>query len=204
MLPALKSYLIREHVGAFKLRDVYDIFNGETGEQLGVAQEKKGMLNIIAGFFISKRNLPTRVDVHAGNDINGPILFSIRRGFSFLRPKVEVLGPDGAMLGYFQTRLLTIGGKFGVYDATGKEVAMVKGNWMSWNFSFTTSSGVELGVVSRQWGGIAKELFTSADNYVVAVHNPDPSAAVLLLAAGLAIDTVYKEDDGGGGLSIDG
>jgi hypothetical protein len=56
-------------------------------------------------------------------------------------------------------------------------------------------------VVSRKWSGIAKEFFTSADNYAVVVHQPNSAAATLLLAAGLAIDTVYKEDEGGGGLS---
>jgi hypothetical protein len=35
---------------------------------------------------------------------------------------------------------------------------------------------------------------TSADNYVIALtQEPKPSEAVLLLAAGLAVDTVYKE-----------
>src|SRR5687768_15584566 len=132
MLPALKSYLVREHVGVFKLQGTYDIFNPEGGQQIAIAQEKKGALNAIAGLFINKRMLPTRIDVHEGADINGPIAFTIRRGFSFLRPKVEVLGPDGSMVGYFQTRLLTIGGKFGVFGANGKEVAVVKGNWLSW------------------------------------------------------------------------
>jgi uncharacterized protein YxjI len=202
MLPALKSYLVREHVGMFKLQGTYDVFNPETGEQIAIAQEKKGTFNAIMGFFINKRMLPTKIDIHEGKDINGPIAFTMKRGFSFFRPKVEVLGPDGVMFGYFQTRLLTIGGKFGVFDASGKEVALVKGNWLSWNFKFTTSAGVELGLVTRQWSGIGKELFTSADNYIINVHNPDPAAATLLLAAGLAIDTVYKEDAGGGGLSI--
>lgn len=200
MLPALSSYLIREHVGMLKLTDTYDIFDGTTGEQLAIAKEKKGMLNTIAGMLMNKRNLPTRLDVHEGTDINGPIAFSITRGFSFLRPTVKVLAGDGTLIGSFKSRLLTLGGKFGVYDASGNEVAMVKGNWMSWDFRFITSNGAELGVVSRNWGGIAKELFTSADNYVVAVHHPDPAAAALLLAAGLAIDTVYKED--GGGISL--
>jgi hypothetical protein len=37
-------------------------------------------------------------------------------------------------------------------------------------------------------------LFTSADNYVIALtQEPKPSEAILLLAAGLAVDTVYKE-----------
>ncbi len=201
MLPALSSYLIREHIGMLKLTDTYDILDGATGEQIAVAKEKKGWLNSIAGMLMNKRNLPTRVDVHEGADINGPIAFSITRGFSFLRPTVKVLAGDGSLVGMFKSRLLTLGGKFGVYDAAGNEVALVKGNWMSWDFRFIASNGAELGVVSRQWGGVGKELFTSADNYVVAVHNPDPAAATLLLAAGLAVDTVYKED-GGGGVSV--
>ena len=44
-------------------------------------------------------------------------------------------------------------------------------------------------------GGAGKELFTSADNYVIALtQEPKPSEAILLLAAGLAVDTVYKEN----------
>ena len=200
MLPTLSSYLIREHVGVFKLTDTYDIFDGISGRQIAIAKEKKGLLNSLAGLLMNKRNLPTRLDVHEGPDVNGPVAFSITRGFSFLRPAVKVLGSDGSLIGTFKSRLLTLGGKFGVYDAAGNEVAMVKGNWVGWDFRFITASGAELGVVSKKWAGIAKELFTSADNYVVVVHQPDPSAATLLLAAGLAIDTVYKEDSGGGGL----
>ena len=110
-----------------------------------------------------------------------------------------MLAGDGSLIGTFKSRLLTLGGKFGVYDPSGNAVAMVKGNWVGWDFRFVTSGGAELGVVSKKRAGIAKELFTSADNHAVAVHHPDPAAATLLLAAGLAIDTVYKE--GGGGAS---
>ena len=127
MLPALSSYLIREHVGMFKLTDTYDIFDGASGQQLAVAKEKKGLLNSLAGLLVNKRNLPTRVDVHEGMDINGPIAFSITRGFSFLRPTVKVLAGDGSLIGSFKSRLLTLGGKFGETNSTGKLVAADKG-----------------------------------------------------------------------------
>ncbi|MEQ1854143.1 MAG: oxidoreductase, partial [Chthoniobacteraceae bacterium] len=152
MLPALSSYLIREHVGVFKLTGTYDIFDGTSGQQIALAKERKGLLNALAGMLVNKRNLPTRVDVHEGADENGPIAFSITRGFSFLRPTVQVLAGDGSLIGTFKSRLLTLGGKFGVYDAGGNEVAMVKGNWVGWDFRFIASNGTELGVVSRNWG----------------------------------------------------
>ena len=202
MIPALTNYLIKEHVGVFKMTGTYDILDAARGEQIAIAQEKKGFLNIVCGLFMNKRMLPTRIDVHEGKDVNGPIAFSLVRGFSLLRPSVQIVGGDGSIIGSLKTRLLTIGGKFGVFDASGTEVAQVKGNWIGWNFKFLAQNGTELGVVSRKWSGLGKEFFTSADNYVVALHEPNPAAAVLLLAAGLAIDTVYKEDKGGGGLSL--
>lgn len=52
-----------------------------------------------------------------------------------------------------------------------------------------------LGSVTKKWAGIGKEPFTSADNHVIAFGAADLPRIVtaLLLAAGLAMDTVYKE-----------
>jgi len=50
--------------------------------------------------------------------------------------------------------------------------------------------------VTKKWAGFGKELFTSADNYVISLSDHAPkerNVAALLLAAGLAIDIVYKE-----------
>ena len=54
----------------------------------------------------------------------------------------------------------------------------------------------EIGKITKKWAGIGKELFTSADNYMISLSEGRsfrPESAPLLLAAGLAIDTVYKE-----------
>src|SRR5215218_5602580 len=99
MIPALSSYFIKEHVGVFKMTGTYDIFNPETKEQIAIAQEKKGLLTILGGFFLNKRMLPTRIDIHEGKDVNGPIAFSLTRGFSFLRPTVQIVGGDGSLIG---------------------------------------------------------------------------------------------------------
>jgi len=75
-------------------------------------------------------------------------------------------------------------------------VAEVKGDWKGWNFRFLDDKGQEMGQVTKKWTGIGKELFTSADNYIVTIADNvrDLTAyAGLLLAAGVAIDTIYKE-----------
>jgi uncharacterized protein YxjI len=72
----------------------------------------------------------------------------------------------------------------------------VKGDWKGWNFQITSSTGEELGSITKKWAGLGKELFTNADTYVIALSAGAagrPDVAALLLAAGLAVDTVYRE-----------
>jgi hypothetical protein len=90
----------------------------------------------------------------------------------------------------------SLGGGFHVLDGMEQPVAEIKGDWKGWNFRFLTPDGVEIGTVTKKWAGIGKEFFTSADNYMISLNEDRafrPESAPLLLAAGLAIDTVYKE-----------
>jgi uncharacterized protein YxjI len=187
------QYLVKEHVGMFKLTDAYDIFDAESGEKLGVAREELNGFVKFLRLLVNKQLMPTTVVIR--DDAEEAVL-TIRRGVAFLRSKVTVADGEGASLGYFKSKLFTLGGGFDVYNLSGQKVAEVKGDWKGWNFKFRTAAGQELGTVSKQWAGMAKELFTSADNYVIALANgtsSNPSLAALLLAAGIAIDTVFKE-----------
>jgi uncharacterized protein YxjI len=189
----LNTYLIKEHVGMLKLTDTYDIFDPASGEQVGVAKEEPSTLVKILRLFMNKQTLPTAVVVR---EKDGEPVFSIHRGFTLIRSKVYIRDRDSRVVGYFHSKLLSIGGGFWVYDAEGNHFAEVKGDWKGWNFRFLTSDGHELGTVSKKWAGIAKELFTSADNYIIALSDgiaEKEGGNMLLLAAGLAIDIIYKE-----------
>lgn len=191
-----KLFFIREHVGMLKLANTYDIFDGETKVQIGIAKENPGWLIHILRLLINKQFLPTRVDVFSGTDPQNAtaLLFSIKRGMVFLRSKIEILDPQGAVIGWFQSKVFSIGGAFNVFDALGNQVALVKGDWKGWTFKITNAQEAEIGTVTKKWAGIGKELFTSADNYVLALNDlPNAQNATLLLAAGLAVDTIYKE-----------
>jgi len=190
------TYFIREHVGMMKLSDTYDILDPETQEPLGIAKEKPGTLIHILRLVINKRLLPTAVYVYEGSDSQDDekLLFSIRRGASLFRAKVRVLDASGNLIGWFKSKMLSLGGAFRVFDASGNEVASVKGDWKGWNFRFLDAAGNEIGTITKKWAGIGKELFTSADNYIISMNEEtNRASSVLLLAAGLAVDTVYKE-----------
>jgi uncharacterized protein YxjI len=99
------------------------------------------------------------------------------------------------VLGTFKQKLLSIGGKFDILSPDNVLIAQLKGNLIGWDFKFDAASGKELGSVTKKWSGIGRELFTSADNYVVAMSDDvDPIATgPVLLAAALCIDMVLKE-----------
>lgn len=191
-----RTYFIRERVGFLKLADTYDIIDPQTQQQLGIAKEKPGGLVHVLRFLVNKQLLPTKVFVYEGDNPEDEtkLLFSIQRGFTLFRSKVNILDKGGTVVGWFQSKVFSLGGAFRVFDATGNEVALVKGDWKGWNFRFLDKAEKEIGTIAKKWAGIGKELFTSADNYIIALSQDSaPAKALLLLAAGLAVDTVYKE-----------
>ena len=191
-----KTFFIREHVGFMKLSDTYDILDPETQQQLGIAREKPGNLVLVLRFLVNKRLLPTKVFVYEGTDHEDErkLLFSIQRGASLFRARVNICDNHGACIGWLKSKVFSLGGAFTVFDAADNEVAFVKGDWKGWNFRLLNKAERELGTITKKWAGIGKELFTSADNYVIALnHDATPAQATLLLAAGLAVDTIYKE-----------
>jgi uncharacterized protein YxjI len=190
----LTKYLVREHVGILKLTDAFDIIDPATNQRIGVAQENPGTFFKYLRLLIKKQMLPTTVEIREQEQ--APPVLTIRRGFTFLRAKVEVLDQNGGCLGYFRAKLFSLGGGFHVFDRNDKKVAEVKGDWKGWNFKLLDAAGQELGTITKKWAGIGKELFTSADNYMIALNDSlaqNPPVVALLLAAGLAIDIVFKE-----------
>ena len=191
------QYFIKEHTGLLKLSDAYDILGPETNTKIGLAQEKPHPLVIILSFFISKSHLPTRVEIiqNPNERGEGVCVVEIKRGITLLRSKVDVL-IKGQPAGYFKSKLFSLGGGFWVYDIQDNKVAEVRGDWKGWNFKLLDSKEKELGTVTKKWAGIGKELFTSADNYIISIKpgiTDNQNTKGLLLAAGFAIDTIYKE-----------
>jgi uncharacterized protein YxjI len=187
-----KAFLVKERVGFLKLSDTYDIFDPATGAQIGIAREQVGPLLQVLRLLINKRLLPTVVEVRASE--TGPVLLTIRRS---AMSKVTVQNQTGGELGRLKAKPFALRAGFRVFDTSDRPVAEIKGDWKGWNFRFLDANGTEIGTVTKQWAGLGKELFTSADNYVIALDERlpvAPDAAALLLAAGLAIDTIYSEN----------
>ena len=186
-------YLIKEHARILKLVDRYDIFDPKTGEQIGIVKDEPSSFLKYLRLVVKKKFLPTTVNVY--EDENSAPLFSIRKHMPFIRSKVQVIDGNGMPIGYFKSKILTIGGGFNVFDMQDNKIANIKGDWKGWNFKFLDSNGAEIGTVTKKWAGIGREFFTTADNYMISIDETksDHKTNMMLLAAGLAIDVVFKE-----------
>jgi uncharacterized protein YxjI len=190
-----KTYVVKERPGVLKLTDTYDLLDPDTGQPIGIAKEEPPGITKYLRLMGNNSFFPTVVNVYE-RETEPPIL-SIHRGFTFFRAKVVVRTRERE-IGYFKRKMLTIGKTFLIFDMQDQQIGMVKGDWKGWNFQLLTPDGQELGRVTKQWAGLARELFTTADTYVIALSDSAagrPDVAQLLLAAGLAIDTVFKEKD---------
>ena len=194
MLLSNREFFIKERVAVLKLTDTYDIFDPQTKVQVGIAREEPATWAKFLRLAVNKRLLPTTIRIYEREEM--PALLSLRKKFTFVRSEVVLTDTNDRTLGTFKSKLFSLGGGFFIFDAQGNKFAEVKGDWKGWNFRFLDDSGRELGVVTKKWAGIGKELLTSADNYVISLNENGTKAAdsiPLLLAAGLAIDIVYKE-----------
>lgn len=189
-----KTYVVKERVGFMKLANTYDLLDPHSGQPIGVAKEEPPGIVKYLRLAVNNKWLPTVVNVYERE--TDPPLLSIHRGVALFRPKVHVTA-RGQQLGYFRARALSIGPSFRIFDMQEREIGTVKGDWKGWNFQLLGPAGEELGRVTKKWAGL-QELFTTADTYVITLSDAAVGrreVAQLLLAAGLAIDTVFKEKD---------
>ena len=195
MHPALHNnlFLVKEQVGIFKASNNFDIFDPNTGAKILECREPDlGILTKIFRFTDYKRMTPFRVEVRTPA---GQKVLTVKRGFSLFLSKVDVLDENDQLVGTFKQKLFSIGGKFDVLDLQEKPLCTLQGKWTSWDFRFVQDEK-EFASVSKKWAGLGKELFTTADNYMLTIHDSvskDDPVRILIVAAVMCIDMVLKE-----------
>ena len=177
----------------FKAANNFDVLDPATGTPLLLCREPNlGMFTKLLRFTDWKRYTPFEIQIQLPD---GRSIITIKRGVSLFISKVEVFDEQNQKIGGFKQKFFSIGGAFTVLDTNDKKLCDLKGKWTSWEFKFLAGAA-ELATVSKKWGGIGKELFTSADNYVLQISEevpPNQPVRQLILAAVLCIDMVLKE-----------
>jgi uncharacterized protein YxjI len=128
-------------------------------------------------------------------DMQGRVQLSLHRPAKFVKSTVVVSGPDGQEVGKIRQEN-AIGKIRFAFEAGGARIGGIQAeNWRAWDFAISDAEGAEVARIKKTWEGMAKAMFTTADNYVVRIHRPlDDPLRMLVVAAAVTVDTALKQD----------
>lgn len=133
-------------------------------------------------------------------DMHGSPLLAITRPAKVMKSRLIVQDPAGNEVGQIVQQNMIGKIRFGL-EAGGQNLGSINAeNWRAWNFSIRDHTDTEVARITKTWEGLAKTMFTTADNYVVQIHTPlqGPMQA-LVIAAAVSVDTALKQDSRGFG-----
>ena len=163
----------------------------EGGSEIGFVKEQSSALETILKLFMSQKMLPWKMNIL---DSQKNVLVTISKGLTFFLSKISVTNSAGTEIATIKQKF-ALKPKFEVCDTTGAVVASVDGNFVAWDFKVTDAQGNQIGSINKQFGGLAKEIFTDSDKYVVKISKSlsDPNLRSAVISAACIIDKVLKE-----------
>jgi uncharacterized protein YxjI len=131
-------------------------------------------------------------------DMTGAVQLTVTRPAKFIKSKFAIGDGQGNEVGQIMQKNMIGKIRFGL-EANGHEVGSLNAeNWRAWNFNILDESGTEIARITKTWEGLAKTLFTTADNYVIQLHRPLENPLLsLVVASALSVDTALKQDQRG-------
>ena len=133
-------------------------------------------------------------------DVTGAVVLQITRPAKVMKSTVIVSDANDREIGRVVQRNMIGKINFGL-EANGQQLGAIKAeNWRAWNFRIEDAAGQEIARVTKTFEGLAKTMFTTADNYVLQIEQraAEPLNS-LVVASALSIDTALKQDSRGFG-----
>jgi uncharacterized protein YxjI len=175
---------------SLEMRNAYDVFDQTQAPVLHVREEGAGFLSFLKRVFLG----PSRPFTASVTDQTQPEPWlRLTRPFRFFFHRLEVHGPDGALIGAIQKKWSWVRRIYHFEDARGQVVAELFGPVLRpWTFEIRVH-GQARGAIRKRWSGLGKEFFTDADNFGVDLANLEPDLKVLAFAATVLVDVVHFE-----------
>jgi uncharacterized protein YxjI len=190
--------VVNQKAKLIELTNEYKVMD-QNGNQLGsVVQVGQSALKKILRFVASIDQFMThKLEIR---DAYGQPVMLLTRPRKFLKSRVIVQRPDGQPVGEIVQQNMF--GKINfAMNVNGRQVGAIKAeNWRAWNFAIVDHTENEVARITKTWEGLAKTMFTTADNYVLQIHYqlPEPLLS-LVVATALTVDTALKQDSRGFG-----
>jgi len=185
--------VVNQKLKLIELNNQYSVFDSSGRQiasvnQVGQSTAKK-LLRLVSSL---DQFLTHKLEI---SDMKGQVLLRLTRPAKVFKSTVIVSdGADREVGRIVQENMI---GKINFSLQVGQQqIGAIKGeNWRAWNFRIEDASGTEVARITKKFEGIAKTLFTTADNYVLNIHRPLEQPLIsLVVAAALSIDTALKQD----------
>jgi uncharacterized protein YxjI len=128
-------------------------------------------------------------------EADGTVVLALTRPAKLMKSRMIVERGDGRQIGQIVQQNMIGRIRFSL-EVDGQAIGTLNGeNWRAWNFNIQDASGTEVARITKTWEGLAKTMFTTADNYVVQIHRQLPQPLLsLVVASALGVDTALKQD----------
>lgn len=185
------TFIINQKVNFLKFANEYEVLD-ENALPIGKIKQRLSGGGVVLRLLLNKSMLPFKLEIV---DANEHVQATISRGFTFFMSKITVTLPDGSPPFYIKQKFTFLKSNFQILDQSGQKVGDISGDWKAWNFTISDMSGTEIGRVNKQWAGAVKEIFTTADKYMVTIDRSDMeyNKKVAIVSAAITIDMVLKE-----------
>jgi hypothetical protein len=188
--------VVNQKTKIIELTNEYAVFD-QHGNQIGsVVEVGQSALKKAARFLTSVDQLLThKLEVR---DPAGGVYLTLTRPAKIFKSRVIVSLADGTEIGAIVQQNVFGKIRFDL-QAGGASIGAIRAeNWRAWNFSVVDHTETEVARVTKTWEGLARTMFTTADNYVVQIHRPLPQPLLsMVVASALTIDTALKQDSRG-------
>ncbi len=188
--------VVNQKAKLIELTNEYAVYD-QAGRPLGsVVEVGQSGLKKAARFLSSVDQFLThKLEVR---DAQGVPQLLLVRPAKFVKSRVVVEKPGVGEIGQLVQENVFGKIRFGLFSG-GRQVGSLNAqNWRAWDFQILDESGTEVARIKKTFEGVAKTLFTTADNYVVQIHRPlqEPLLS-LVVASALTVDTALKQDSRG-------
>lgn len=190
--------VVNQKAKLIELTNEYSVMD-QAGNTLGsVVQVGQSTLKKVARFVSSIDQFMThKLEIR---DAYGQPVLQLTRPRKFMKSRVIVEGADGRPIGEIVQQNMIGKINFAIM-VNGQQAGAIRAeNWRAWNFSIVDHADNEVARITKTWEGLAKTMFTTADNYVLQIHYqlPEPLLS-LVVATALTVDTALKQDSRGFG-----
>ena len=188
--------VVNQKAKLIELNNQYGVFNKD-GQQIAAVNQvgqsaAKKALRLLTNL---DQFMTHRLEV---TDTQGRVLLRLTRPAKVMKSTVIVSDGNDQEIGRIVQENMIGKIHFGLQSGGHTYGSIKAENWRAWNFRIEDHSGQEVARITKTFEGVAKTLFTTADNYVVQIHAQLPQPLnTLVVAASLAVDTALKQDSRG-------